>query len=61
MKRNSRRYEPVVQQTAWRRWRVIEWTELCPKRIHATTLQEFVLEVWGFIFAHNYGQLARIL
>jgi hypothetical protein len=36
-------------------------TELFPKRIHATTLQGFVLKVWGFIFARNFRRLASIL
>jgi hypothetical protein len=36
-------------------------TELFPYRIHATTLQGFVLKVWGFIFAHNFRRLASIL
>ncbi|WP_337867569.1 hypothetical protein [Meiothermus sp.] len=36
-------------------------SELFLKRIHATTLEGFVLKVWGFIFAHNFRRLASIL
>ncbi len=65
-KRNSKRYQPASQWIAQQGRRVIELvgaalTELFPKRIHATTLQGFVLKVWGFIFAHNFRRLAGIL
>jgi len=65
-KRNSKRYQQPSQWIAMQGRRIIEsvgsaLTELFPKRIHATTLQGFVLKVWGFIFAHNFRRLAGIL
>ncbi|GAO74406.1 IS982 family transposase [Meiothermus ruber] len=65
-KGNSKRYHPPGQFIATVGRKIIEsvgaaLTELFPKRIHATTLQGFVLKVWGFIFAHNFRRLASIL
>jgi hypothetical protein len=63
---NSRRYHQPGQFIATLGRRIIEsvgstLTELFPKRIHATTLQGFVLKVWGFIFAHHFRRLASVL
>ena len=65
-KGNSKRYHQPNQFIATLGRKIIEsvgsaLTELFPKRIHATTLQGFVLKVWGFIFAHNFKRLASIL
>ena len=65
-KHNSKRYYQPSQFIAILGRKIIEsvgsaLTELFPKRIHATTLQGFVLKVWGFVFAHNCKLLARIL
>ncbi|WP_243455303.1 hypothetical protein [Meiothermus sp. CFH 77666] len=65
-KQNSKRYRQASQWIAQQGRKIIEsvgsaLTELFPKRIHATTLQGFVLKVWGFIFAHNFRRLASIL
>ncbi len=63
---NSKRYQQTSQWIAEQGRKIIEsvgtaLTELFPKRIHATTLQGFVLQVWGFIFAHNFRRLASVL
>lgn len=65
-KANSKRYQQASQWIALQSRRIVEsvgsaLTELFPKRIHATTLQGFVLKVWGFIFAHNFRRLASVL
>jgi hypothetical protein len=65
-KGNSKRYHQPSQFIATLGRKIIEsvgsaLTELFPKRIHATTLQGFVLKVWGFIFAHNFRRLASVL
>jgi hypothetical protein len=65
-KHNSTRYNQASQFIAIVGRKIIKsvgsaLTELFPKRIHATTLQGFVLKVWGFVFAHNCKRLAHIL
>lgn len=65
-KGNSKRYHQPGQFIATLGRKIVEsvgsaLTELFPKRIHATTLQGFVLKVWGFIFAHNFKRLAGVL
>ena len=65
-KRNARRYNPSGPFIAILGRTIIEsagsaLTELFPKRIHATTLQGFILKVWGFVFAYNCKRLAGIL
>ena len=62
---NSKRYEQAKQNLAILGRRIVETvgsslTALFPKRIHAVTLQGFIIKVMGFIMAHNIRNFIKI-
>jgi hypothetical protein len=62
---NSKRYEQAEQFLAILGRRIVETvgsslTMLFPKRIHAVTLQGFIIKLMGFIMAHNVRQFLKL-